>query len=313
MKTRHLIKLCLVIGLLGACGRPAAPPAISTVAIAPTATALAPTPTTRPGESPAWFREAIVYEVVPRSFYDSNGDGMGDLRGITARLDYIQLLGANTLWLTPIFSSTSTAGFDVMDFYSLAPGLGTKDDFVELVNQAHSRKLRVVMDLVTAYTSNGFPQFKQSLGKLDSDYSDWYQWTTLHTTCLCQPAHLPLLNHKNAAAEIPCRSQARTGVTAFDWAMRPVCRTNLSRSAGCHRSIERLAPKCGPRPAKLAPYFQDESTCCSMCRSTRARGRPDRNGEAARWGQLTHPFGYSDGRNQALQPDSTTDALCRRA
>lgn len=270
MKIRHLIKLCLVIGLLGACGKPAAQPATSTVVIAPTATALAPTPTTRPGESPTWFRDAIVYEVVPRSFYDSNGDGIGDLRGITARLDYIQLLGANTLWLTPIFSSTSTSGFDVMDFYSLAPGLGTKDDFVELVNQAHSRKLRVVMDLVTAYTSNGFPQFKQSLGKLDSDYSDWYQWTnTAHTTykSYANLRTLPLLNHKNAAVQTfllqVAQDWLRTGVDGFRLGDATSVPHEFWKSF--RQAVKQVNPNAlllgevwDSNPQKLAPYFQDE-------------------------------------------------------
>ena len=270
MKIRHLIKLCLLIGLLSACGKPATPPATPTVTIAPTATVPAPTPTPRPGEPSAWFRDAIVYEIVPRSFYDSNGDGMGDLRGITARLDYIQWLGANTLWLTPIFSSTSASGLDVMDFYSVAPGLGTKDDFVELVNQAHNRKMRVVMDLVTACTSNEFPQFKESLGKLDSRFSDWYQWAnTAHTTYkgYANLRTLPLLNHKNAAVQAfliqVAQDWLRTGVDGFRLGDATSVPHEFWKSF--RQAVKQVNPSAmllgevwESDAAKLAPYFQDE-------------------------------------------------------
>ena len=290
MKMRHLIQLCVVLGLMNACGRPAATPTPMVTAAA-TPSPVPVTPTTSPNESPAWFRNAIVYEIVPRSFYDSNGDGLGDLRGITTRLDYIQMLGANTLWLTPIFSSTSTSGFDVMDFYSLAPGLGTKDDFVELVNQAHSRKMRVVMDLVAAYTSNEFPQFKESLGKLDSRYSDWYQWTNTAHTAYKSYANLralPLLNHKNAAVQTflfqVAQDWLRTGVDGFrlgDATNAPHEFWKMFRQAvkQVNTNASLLGEVWASDPQKLTPYFQDEfDVLFDVPLYYALAGNPDRNG-----------------------------------
>jgi alpha-amylase len=269
MKMRHLIQLCVVLGLLSACGRPTPTPT-PTATVGPTSTPVPVTPTASPEESPAWFRDAIVYEVVPCSFYDSNGDGLGDLRGITARLDYIQMLGANTLWLTPIFSSTSTSGFDVMDFYSLAPGLGTKDDLAELVKQAHNRNMRVVMDLVIAYTSNQFPQFKEALGKPDSRYSDWYQWTNTAHTAYKSYANLrtlPLLNHKNADVQTflfqVAQEWLRVGVDGFRLGDATSVPHEFWKSF--RQAVKQVNPVAlvmgevwEADPQKLAPYFQDE-------------------------------------------------------
>ena len=161
MNLRRLVTLCTTLVLLAACSKSTATPEPIATA-APTSTPIPPTPTTSPNESPAWFRDAIVYEIVPRSFYDSNGDGVGDLPGITSKLDYIQALGANTLWLTPVFSATSSFGLDVIDYSTLSPSLGTKEDLVNLIRQAHDRKMRVVMDLPVAYTSNEFAYFKDA-------------------------------------------------------------------------------------------------------------------------------------------------------
>src|SRR5512136_174725 len=143
MNLRRLVSLCLTCALLAACKSAPTTPA-PTVMAEPTPTTVPPTPTTSPDESPAWLQDAILYEIVPRSFYDSNGDGIGDLPGITSKLDYIQALGANTLWLTPVFSATDSLGLNVMDYATIAPGLGTKEDLTNLIREAHNRKMRVV-------------------------------------------------------------------------------------------------------------------------------------------------------------------------
>jgi alpha-amylase len=319
MKKPRLIRLCIMIGLLSACSKPSAPPAAPTMTVAPTPTALPPTPTPSPSESLAWFRDAVVYEIVPRSFYDSNGDGIGDLRGITARLDYIQSLGANTLWLTPIFSSTGTSGFGVIDFYSLAPGLGTRDDFVELVNQAHNLKMRVVMDLVTAYTSNEFPQFKESLGKPNSRYGDWYQWTNTTHTAYKSYANLrtlPLLNHKNAAVQTflfqVAQDWLRTGVDGFRLGDATSVPHEFWKSF--RQAVKQVNPHAlllgevwDANPQKLVPYSQDEfDVLFDVPLYYALAANPDRNGG----GSLN---GAGSTANLETKPYSPTAQLIRFA
>src|ERR1700759_5276136 len=103
---------------------------------------------------PQWLRTAVFYQVYPQSFYDSNGDGIGDLPGITAKLDYIHSIGCNAIWLNPIFESPfGDAGYDIADFYKVAPRYGTNDDFKTLCAEAHQRGLRVCLDLVAGHTS----------------------------------------------------------------------------------------------------------------------------------------------------------------
>jgi len=204
MRLRHIWRAFAVMGWLVACSRPATPPPPTVTAIPQSPTPTPSMPDISPSETAGWLRDAILYEVFPRSFYDSNGDNAGDLKGIISKLDYIQALGANTLWLTSVFSSTSPQGVDVTDFYTVAPSLGTQDDLAELARQAHSRKMRIVMDLVIAYTSNEFPQFKEAYGKPDSRYSEWYQWSNASHTAFKSYANIrtkPLLNHESPAVQ----------------------------------------------------------------------------------------------------------------
>jgi len=269
MNLRRLVTLCTTLVLLAACSKSTATPEPIATA-APTSTPIPPTPTTSPNESPAWFRDAIVYEIVPRSFYDSNGDGVGDLPGITSKLDYIQALGANTLWLTPVFSATSSFGLDVIDYATVAPGLGTKDDLINLIRQAHDRKMRVVMDLPVAYTSNEFAYFKDAYNKPASPYSDWYQWTNTAHTAYKSYANLrtlPLLNHKNASVQSYLVQVAQTwlsaGVDGFRFADAdsvPHEFLKLFRQAvkQANSSAVLLGEVWNNDPKKLAPYFQDE-------------------------------------------------------
>ena len=103
----------------------------------------------------AWWKEAVVYQVYPRSFMDSNGDGVGDLRGIIQRLDYIQRLGANVIWLNPIYRSPNDDnGYDISDYRAIMDEFGTMEDFDELLAVAHNRGIRILMDLVVNHTSD---------------------------------------------------------------------------------------------------------------------------------------------------------------
>ena len=117
----------------------------------------------------------VYYEIFVRSFADSNGDGVGDLNGITAKLDYLKWLGVSGLWLTPIYPSPSYHGYDVTNYFAVNPQLGTMADFHRLLRQAHARGIRVLIDMVLNHTSNRNPWFEHALDP-QSPYHDWYTW-----------------------------------------------------------------------------------------------------------------------------------------
>ncbi len=128
-----------------------------------------------------WYKDAIFYEIFVRAFADGNGDGIGDLPGLTARLDYLQDLGVDCLWLLPIYPSPlRDDGYDVTDYYAVHPDYGTVDDLRTLVDQAHRRGLRVIMDLIPNHTSGQHPWFRASRDPAHPEhekYRDWYVWS----------------------------------------------------------------------------------------------------------------------------------------
>jgi maltose alpha-D-glucosyltransferase/alpha-amylase len=124
-----------------------------------------------------WHKDALFYEVPIKSFFDSNGDGIGDLNGLTQKLDYLQELGVDCLWLLPMYPSPMRDdGYDISDFYRINPDYGTVEDFERLVKAAHERKIRVIADLVLNHTSDQHPWF-QSARKPGSPKRDWYVWS----------------------------------------------------------------------------------------------------------------------------------------
>lgn len=128
--------------------------------------------------SERWYKEAVVYSIEVDSFQDSNGDGCGDLPGLTSRLDYLARLGVTCLWLNPIHPSPQRdGGYDVSDYYGVDPRLGTLGDFVELATQARSRGIRLLLDLVVNHTSDQHPWFRSARSDRDSPYRDWYVWS----------------------------------------------------------------------------------------------------------------------------------------
>jgi glycosidase len=130
-----------------------------------------------PAESTAWWHDAVFYEIFVRSFYDTNGDGIGDFNGIAQKLDYIQDLGANALWLMPIHPSPSYHGYDVIDYYAVNPEYGSMDDFKNLLAEAHNRNIRIIIDLVLNHTSSQHPFFVDANSGLESAHRDWYVWS----------------------------------------------------------------------------------------------------------------------------------------
>ncbi|UFU02103.1 maltose alpha-D-glucosyltransferase [Ruania suaedae] len=134
---------------------------------------------TRPGlsEDPHWYRTAVFYEVLLRAFSDSDGSGTGDLRGLIDRLDYLQWLGVDCLWLPPFYPSPlRDGGYDVSDYTSVAEQYGTIEDFAELVEAAHARGIRLIIDLVMNHTSDQHPWFQSSRSNPNGPYGDFYVW-----------------------------------------------------------------------------------------------------------------------------------------
>jgi len=124
-----------------------------------------------------WWKGAVIYEVYPRSFKDSNGDGIGDLNGITSKLDYIKSLSVNAIWLTPIYPSPQVDfGYDIADFEKIDPKYGTLKDFDRLVAEAKKRNIHVIMDLVPNHTSDKHPWFIESASSRNNPKRDWYIW-----------------------------------------------------------------------------------------------------------------------------------------
>ena len=124
-----------------------------------------------------WYERAVFYELLPRSFFDSNSDGIGDLAGIRERLDYLEWLGVDCLWLLPYYPSPlRDGGYDVSDFMSVAPECGSVDDVAELVADAHRRGIRIISDLVMNHTSDEHPWFTESRSSRDNPKADWYMW-----------------------------------------------------------------------------------------------------------------------------------------
>jgi glycosidase len=127
---------------------------------------------------PKWLQRAVFYQVYPQSYFDSNGDGIGDLPGITAKLDYIQSVGCNAIWINPIYESPfGDAGYDVADFYKVASRYGTNEDLKNLCAEAHRRGMHVCLDLVAGHASIAHPWFQQSALDQPNHYSNWYIWT----------------------------------------------------------------------------------------------------------------------------------------
>lgn len=132
---------------------------------------------TRSADNRVWWKEAVVYQIYPASFKDSNGDGLGDIPGITSQLDHIQSLGADTIWLSPIFASPQKdMGYDVSDYRSIHPPYGTVEDVEQLIDRLHKRGMRLLMDLVVNHTSDQHAWFQDSRRSRKSVKRDWYYW-----------------------------------------------------------------------------------------------------------------------------------------
>jgi maltose alpha-D-glucosyltransferase/alpha-amylase len=128
--------------------------------------------------NPLWFKTAVFYEIHLRGFYDGNGDGSGDFRGLTEKLDYLQWLGIDVIWLLPMYASPlRDGGYDIADFYLVHPDYGTIDDVRSFIDAAHERGIRVIADLVMNHTSSDHPWFQESRSSPDNPKRSWYVWS----------------------------------------------------------------------------------------------------------------------------------------
>lgn len=129
------------------------------------------------GMDKAWWKESVVYQIYPRSFCDSNGDGIGDLKGITGKLDYLKELGVDVIWLSPVYESPNDDnGYDISDYQAIMKDFGTMEDFDRMLSQIHDRGMKLVMDLVVNHTSDEHPWFVESRKGKDNPYRDYYIW-----------------------------------------------------------------------------------------------------------------------------------------
>lgn len=171
MPKKILLTLLLII-FLSACV-PAAPTIDS-----PKQAEITLTPPTVPvTEATDWWKEAVFYEIFVRSFYDSDGNGIGDFNGIAQKLDYIESLGVNALWLMPIQPSPSYHGYDVTNYYNVNHDYGSMDDFKNLLEEAHKRDIKIIIDLVINHTSDQHPFFRNAVSDVNGTYRDWYIWS----------------------------------------------------------------------------------------------------------------------------------------
>jgi glycosidase len=182
-----LLFLCTMV--IAACTTGETPTPTATP-VPPTATPSPPTPTATPTPTPlgprsGWWNDAIFYEIFVRSFHDSDGDGVGDLEGLIAKLDYLNDgdpatkddLGVTGIWLMPIMDSPSYHGYDIVDYYQVEPDYGTNEEFKALIDAAHERGIRVIIDLVINHTSSAHPWFINSAGGEDAERRAWYVWS----------------------------------------------------------------------------------------------------------------------------------------
>ncbi|MBV9282399.1 MAG: maltose alpha-D-glucosyltransferase [Chloroflexi bacterium] len=156
-------------------GSARAPGGIVSAAVPATSPMVTPQPL---DDDPLWFKRAVFYELLVRAFQDSNDDGIGDFPGLISRLDYLQWLGVNCIWLLPFNRSPlRDGGYDISDYYDILPEFGTLDDVRHLLVEAHRRGIRVIMDLVVNHTSDQHPWFQSARSNPQSPYRDWYVWS----------------------------------------------------------------------------------------------------------------------------------------
>ena len=180
----------------------------------------------------AWWKESVVYQIYPRSFNDSNGDGIGDLRGIIQRLDYLRELGVSVVWLSPVYKSPNDDnGYDISDYQDIMQEFGTLADWEELLAEMHKRGIKLVMDLVVNHTSDEHPWFVESRKSKDSAYRDYYIWRPGRT------AWSPTIGNPTLAARPGSTTLRQTNTTYTSFR-----RSSRTSTGKIPRSVKRSLP-----------------------------------------------------------------------
>ena len=195
---------------------------------------------------PLWFKRAVFYEIHIRGFFDGNDDGSGDFRGLIDKLDYLQWLGVDCIWLLPMYQSPlRDGGYDIADFFTIHPDYGTVDDFKEFVEQAHQRGMRVIADLVMNHTSSDHPWFQESRARPDGAEGRLVRLVG-HRRALPRGAHHL---HRHRAVELDVRSRARSVLLAP--LLPPPAGPQLRQPGGAGGDAERPALLARPRHRRL--------------------------------------------------------------
>ena len=217
--------------------------------------------------NPVWWRDGVLYQIYPRSFADSNGDGIGDLRGVIAHLDHLEWLGIDGIWLNPTMPSPNEDwGYDVADFTAVHPALGTLEDLDELIAQAGRRGIRVLLDLVPNHTSDRHAWFQDALCGPDARYRDFYVWADPSPT-----------------ARRPTTGRSRFGGPAWtiDEPLGPVlphrcsCRPSPTSTGGTRSCARRSTTSCASGSSAASPASgstsRTGSSTTASCATTRWR------------------------------------------
>ncbi len=174
----------------------------------------------------AWWKEAVVYQIYPRSFADSNGDGIGDIRGIIDKLDYLQDLGVGVVWLSPVYRSPNDDnGYDISDYRDIDPAFGTLADWDEMVAGMHARGIKLVMDLVVNHSSDEHPWFVSARSSKTSPTRDYYIWRD------GKDERNPIIGRRSSAAP-PGLSTSRPATTT-SISSRRSSRTSTGKTRNC--------------------------------------------------------------------------------
>lgn len=140
-----------------------------------------------------WWQKSVVYQIYPRSFCDSNNDGIGDINGIRSKLDYLEKLGIEVIWLSPVYCSPNDDnGYDISDYYDISPEFGTLDEMKALLKEAKAHHIKIIMDLVVNHTSDEHKWFIEAKINKNSKYRDYYIWRKVRTT-IHQMIYCPVL------------------------------------------------------------------------------------------------------------------------
>ena len=197
---------------------------------------------------PLWFKHAVFYEIHIRGFHDGNDDGSGDFRGLIDKLDYLQWLGIDCIWLLPMYvSPLRDGGYDIADFFQIHPDYGTVEDFRSFVEAAHQRGIRVIADLVMNHTSNDHPWFQESRSSRDNPKRDWYVWSDTPERYPEARDHL----RRHRAVELDVGPGRRAVLLAS--LLRAPARPQLRQPRGAGGDAERAALLARPRDRRLPP------------------------------------------------------------